>query len=121
MRAELPATMSSRSSSMYVMMTPISSMWPASMMVGPPAPATLITALDRATIERYRDTRLRGGSTTRTVRKDLTILALAWRWGREVGHVEAGRDAGFTDYVAKFQRETLVASLRDCLAEPIAA
>ncbi len=35
--------------------------------------------------------------------------------------IEAGRDAGFTDYVAKFQREALIASLRQCLAEPIAA
>jgi len=35
--------------------------------------------------------------------------------------VEAGRDAGFTDYVAKFQRDALIASLQQCLAEPIAA
>jgi len=39
----------------------------------------------------------------------------------EPHHVDAGRDAGFTDYVAKFNRESLVASLRDCLAEPVAA
>ena len=39
----------------------------------------------------------------------------------EPHHVEAGRDAGFTDYVAKFNRDLLVASLRDCLAEPVAA
>ena len=31
------------------------------------------------------------------------------------------RDAGFTDYVAKFQRDALIASLQQCLAEPIAA
>jgi len=31
--------------------------------------------------------------------------------------VEAGRDAGFTDYVAKSQREALVASLRQCLTD----
>ena len=30
--------------------------------------------------------------------------------------VDAGREAGFTDYVAKFEREALLASLRDCLA-----
>ncbi len=30
---------------------------------------------------------------------------------------QAGREAGFTDYVAKFEREALVASLRNCLAE----
>jgi two-component system, chemotaxis family, sensor kinase CheA len=35
--------------------------------------------------------------------------------------IEAGRDAGFTDYVAKHQREALLDSLRQCLLEPIAA
>ena len=35
--------------------------------------------------------------------------------------IEAGRDAGFTDYVAKFQREALIASLQQCLAEAVAA
>jgi len=35
--------------------------------------------------------------------------------------VEAGRDAGFTDYVAKFEREALLASLQQCLNEPVAA
>ncbi len=35
--------------------------------------------------------------------------------------VEAGRDAGFTDYVAKFEREALLASLQQCLSEPVAA
>ena len=35
--------------------------------------------------------------------------------------VEAGRDVGFTDYVAKFQREALIDSLQQCLPEPIAA
>jgi two-component system, chemotaxis family, sensor kinase CheA len=35
--------------------------------------------------------------------------------------IEAGRDAGFTDYVAKFHREALVASLTQCLAEPATA
>ncbi len=39
----------------------------------------------------------------------------------EPHHVEAGRDAGFTDYVTKFNRDSLVASLRECLAEPVAA
>ena len=33
--------------------------------------------------------------------------------------VELGRDAGFTDYVAKFQRDALLASLQQCLAEPV--
>jgi two-component system chemotaxis sensor kinase CheA len=31
-------------------------------------------------------------------------------------HIDAGREAGFTDYVAKFEREALLASLRQCLA-----
>jgi two-component system chemotaxis sensor kinase CheA len=35
--------------------------------------------------------------------------------------VEAGRDAGFTDYVAKFEREALLESLRQCMSEPVAA
>jgi two-component system chemotaxis sensor kinase CheA len=39
----------------------------------------------------------------------------------EPRQVEAGRDAGFTDYVAKFQRDALVASLRECLTEPVGA
>ncbi|HET8995868.1 MAG TPA: chemotaxis protein CheW, partial [Acetobacteraceae bacterium] len=33
--------------------------------------------------------------------------------------VEAGRDAGFTDYVAKFQRDALLSSLQQCLSEPV--
>jgi two-component system chemotaxis sensor kinase CheA len=49
----------------------------------------------------------------------LPMIALSAR--TEPADVEAGRDAGFTDYVAKFQREALIASLRQCLAEPIAA
>jgi two-component system chemotaxis sensor kinase CheA len=32
-----------------------------------------------------------------------------------------GREAGFTDYVAKFEREVLVASLRNALVETVAA
>jgi two-component system chemotaxis sensor kinase CheA len=32
-----------------------------------------------------------------------------------------GRAAGFTDHVAKFDRAALLASLRDCLAPPVAA
>ena len=35
--------------------------------------------------------------------------------------VEAGRDAGFTDYVAKFEREALLASLQQCLSETVTA
>jgi two-component system chemotaxis sensor kinase CheA len=35
--------------------------------------------------------------------------------------VEAGRDAGFTDYVAKFEREPLLVSLQQCLSEQVAA
>ena len=32
-------------------------------------------------------------------------------------HARIGREAGFTDYVAKFEREALIASLRTSLAE----
>jgi two-component system chemotaxis sensor kinase CheA len=49
----------------------------------------------------------------------LPMIALSAR--AEPRDIEAGRDAGFTDYVAKFQREALIASLQQCLAEPIAA
>lgn len=34
--------------------------------------------------------------------------------------VEAGRAAGFTDYVTKFEREALLASLQQCLSAPVA-
>jgi len=49
----------------------------------------------------------------------LPMIALSSR--ADPADVEAGRDAGFTDYVAKFQRDALIGSLRQCLAEPIAA
>jgi two-component system, chemotaxis family, sensor kinase CheA len=49
----------------------------------------------------------------------LPMIALSAR--AEPRDIEAGREAGFTDYVAKFQREALIASLQQCLAEPIAA
>ena len=38
----------------------------------------------------------------------------------EPSDVEAGREAGFTDYVAKFEREALLSSLQQCLSEPVA-
>lgn len=47
----------------------------------------------------------------------LPMIALSAR--TEPSDVEAGRDAGFTDYVAKFQREALIASLKQCLAEQV--
>ncbi len=34
---------------------------------------------------------------------------------------KAGREAGFTDYIRKFERETLLASLEQCLAQHVAA
>ena len=55
-----------------------------------------------------------GGSWAR-----LPMIALSAR--ADPADIEAGRDAGFTDYVAKFQREALIASLHQCLAEPVAA
>jgi two-component system, chemotaxis family, sensor kinase CheA len=57
-----------------------------------------------------RDVRA-GGAWTR-----LPLIALSA--SAEQVAVSAGRDAGFTDYVAKFQREALIASLTQCLAEP---
>ena len=62
-----------------------------------------------------------GHSFARKVREggswaDLPMLALT---GRE--DVQAGREAGFTDYIRKFERETLLASLEQCLSHPVAA
>ncbi len=45
---------------------------------------------------------------------DLPIIALTGM--TSPAQVEAGRAAGFTDYVRKFEREPLLASLRQCLA-----
>jgi len=33
--------------------------------------------------------------------------------------IDRGRDAGFTDYIAKFAREELLLSLRQCLSQPV--
>jgi two-component system chemotaxis sensor kinase CheA len=49
----------------------------------------------------------------------LPMIALSGR--SEPVDVEAGREAGFTDYVAKFERDALLESLAQCLAEPITA
>jgi two-component system chemotaxis sensor kinase CheA len=50
---------------------------------------------------------------------ELPMIALSAR--AEPRDIEAGRAAGFTDYVAKFERDALIASLQQCLAESIAA
>lgn len=47
----------------------------------------LVARVDRATVERLRDRGLGLGRTPRTVRRDLVVLGLAWRWGRECGHL----------------------------------
>ena len=39
----------------------------------------------------------------------------------DMEHARQGREAGFTDYVAKFEREALIASLRASLAEAVPA
>ncbi len=44
---------------------------------------------------------------------DLPMIALSGH--AEPNQVEAGRDAGFTDYVAKVQRDQIIDSLRQCL------
>ena len=51
--------------------------------------------------------------------RDLPLIALTGR--AEPADIERGRDAGFTDYVAKFDRAALLESLRQCLAAPVAA
>jgi len=50
---------------------------------------------------------------------ELPLIALSSR--AEPADVARGRDAGFTDYVAKYDREALMQSLADCLAAPLAA
>ena len=64
---------------------------------------------------------MNGHSFARKVREggswaDLPMLALT-----SSDDVQAGRDAGFTDYIRKFERETLLASLEQCLAHPATA
>ena len=50
---------------------------------------------------------------------DVPLLAMTAHADMENARV--GRDAGFTDYVGKFEREALIASLRNCLTELIHA
>jgi two-component system chemotaxis sensor kinase CheA len=50
---------------------------------------------------------------------ELPMIALTGH--AEPRDIEAGRDAGFTDYVVKFQREALLASLTQCLSMPVSA
>ncbi len=49
---------------------------------------------------------------------DLPVIALTGHVAPE--QIERGREAGFTDYVAKFERQALLASLQQCLAQPAA-
>jgi two-component system chemotaxis sensor kinase CheA len=51
--------------------------------------------------------------------RDLPMVALTGR--ADPADAARGRDAGFTDYVGKYDRDALLASLRDCLAPPVAA
>ena len=49
----------------------------------------------------------------------MPLIALSSR--AEPADVARGREAGFTDYVAKYDREALLQSLQDCLSAPLAA
>jgi two-component system chemotaxis sensor kinase CheA len=49
---------------------------------------------------------------------DLPMIALTGRDGP--ADAARGRDAGFTDYCRKFERDLLIESLRNCLSEPVA-
>jgi two-component system chemotaxis sensor kinase CheA len=51
--------------------------------------------------------------------RQLPVIALSGRSGAT--DADAARDAGFTDFVLKFEREALLASLRQCLAEQSSA
>ena len=48
---------------------------------------------------------------------DLPLIALSGR--ADPADIERGRAAGFTDYVAKFDRAALLDSLRQCLSTPV--
>ena len=50
---------------------------------------------------------------------DLPMIALSSH--ADPNQVEAGRDAGFTDYVAKIQRDQIIESLRQCLTVMVAS
>ncbi|WP_272877369.1 hybrid sensor histidine kinase/response regulator, partial [Neoroseomonas eburnea] len=50
---------------------------------------------------------------------EMPLIALSSR--ADPADVSRGREAGFTDYVAKYDREALLQSLRDCLGAPLAA
>jgi len=50
---------------------------------------------------------------------DLPMIALSSH--ADPVQVEAGRDAGFTDYVAKIQRDQIIESLRQCMTEMVAS
>ncbi|HEY4173143.1 MAG TPA: chemotaxis protein CheW [Rhodopila sp.] len=50
-----------------------------------------------------------------------TLPMLAMTAHSDMETARLGREAGFTDYVAKFEREVLVASLRNTLVETVAA
>ncbi len=50
---------------------------------------------------------------------EIPIIALSSR--AEPADVSRGREAGFTDYVAKYDREVLLQSLSDCLSASLAA
>ncbi|MBR0648484.1 hybrid sensor histidine kinase/response regulator [Roseomonas terrae] len=58
---------------------------------------------------------LRAGGTW----SEAPLIALSSR--AEPADVARGREAGFTDYVAKYDREALLQSLADCLSAPLAA
>ena len=49
----------------------------------------------------------------------LPVIALSGRV--TAAEIAAGRGAGFTDYVGKFDRVALLASLRQCLGETVHA
>ena len=50
---------------------------------------TSVQHLDRDTIERYRDNRLREGASPRLLVQELRVWSMAWRWGNEAAMVPA--------------------------------
>ncbi|MGG5887935.1 response regulator [Falsiroseomonas sp. HC035] len=76
----------------------------------------IVSDIEMPEIDGYAFAReVRGGG----LWQDLPMIALTGRV--EPAAVAKGRAAGFTDYIGKYDREALLASLSQCFAVPVAA
>ncbi len=84
---------------------------------GPWANLPLIALSGRATILRPRENpKTSHPWNAADVRVDSQADFRVFTWTEYIEDIARGRAAGFTDYVAKFKREPLLASLQSCLA-----